>query len=107
MVCRRGGLAALPGGKIIVFSGLLADAGSPDELAGVLAHEIQHVLHRDALRGLVGRLGGSAVIAVLLGGGDLARIVELRRLAGVIPLARARGLAWEPVRAAAASPRPC
>jgi len=66
--------AALPGGKIVVFSGLLAEAGSPDEVAGVLAHEIQHVLHRDALRGMVGRLGGSAVIALLLGGGDLARI---------------------------------
>jgi predicted Zn-dependent protease len=66
--------AALPGGKIIVFSGLLAEAGSPDEVAGVLAHEICHVLHRDSLRGLVGRLGGSAVIALLLGGGDLSRI---------------------------------
>jgi Zn-dependent protease with chaperone function len=97
--------AALPGGKIIVFSGLLAEAGSPDEVAGVLAHEIQHVLHRDALRGLVGRLGGSAVIALLLGGGDLARIAgqagELDQLAygrdqeraadrdGVLLLARA------------------
>jgi predicted Zn-dependent protease len=66
--------AALPGGKIIVFSGLLAEAGSADEVAGVLAHEIQHVLHRDALRGLVGRLGGSAVTALILGGGDLAMI---------------------------------
>jgi predicted Zn-dependent protease len=66
--------AALPGGKILVFSGLLEEAGSPEEVAGVLAHEIGHVLHRDALRGLVGRLGGSAVIALMLGGGDLARI---------------------------------
>jgi Zn-dependent protease with chaperone function len=66
--------AALPGGKLIVFSGLLEEAGSPDEVAGVLAHEICHVLHRDALRGLVGRLGGSAVISLMLGGGDLARI---------------------------------
>jgi Zn-dependent protease with chaperone function len=77
--------AALPGGKIIVFSGLLAEAGSADEVAGVLAHEIQHVLHRDALRGLVARLGGSAVIALVLGGGDLARIAgqagELDQLA--------------------------
>jgi len=97
--------AALPGGKIIVFSGLLAEAGSPAEVAGVLAHEIQHVLHRDALRGLVGRLGGSAVIALMLGGGDLARIAgqagELDQLAygrdqeraadrdGVLLLARA------------------
>jgi Zn-dependent protease with chaperone function len=50
--------AALPRGKIIVFSGLLAEAGSADEVAGVLAHEIGHVLHRDALRGLIGRSPG-------------------------------------------------
>ena len=77
--------AALPGGKIVVFSGLLAEADSADEVAGVLAHEIQHVLHRDSLRGIVGRLGGSAVIALLLGGGDLARLAgqagELDQLA--------------------------
>jgi predicted Zn-dependent protease len=68
--------AALPGGKLIVFSGLLDEAGSPDEVAGVLAHEICHVLHRDSLRGLVGQLGGRAVIALMLGGGDLAQIAR-------------------------------
>jgi predicted Zn-dependent protease len=34
---------AVPGGYIFVFSGLLARAGSEDELAGVLAHEIGHI----------------------------------------------------------------
>jgi predicted Zn-dependent protease len=77
--------AALPGGKIVVYSGLLAEADSAEEVAGVLAHEICHVLHRDSLRQLIGRLGGGALIALLLGGGDLAGLAaqagELDRLA--------------------------
>jgi beta-barrel assembly-enhancing protease len=77
--------AALPGGKIVVYSGLLAAAGSAEEVAGVLAHEICHVLHRDSLRQLIGRLGGGALLGLLLGGGDLAGLAaqagELDRLA--------------------------
>jgi len=66
--------AALPGGTIVVYSGLLAAAGSAEEVAGVLAHEICHVLHRDSLRQLIGRLGGGGLVAILLGGGDLAAL---------------------------------
>lgn len=38
--------AALPGGKIFVFTGLIDLLRSRDELAGVLAHEIAHVVAR-------------------------------------------------------------
>jgi len=75
---------ALPGGQIVVFTGLLAEAGSPDEVAGVLAHEIQHVLHRHGLKRIVQQLGGAAVISLATGGGDLAglagRVGELVQL---------------------------
>lgn len=40
---------ALPGGYIIVFSGLIKDCNGPDELAGVLAHEMAHVTERHGL----------------------------------------------------------
>jgi predicted Zn-dependent protease len=77
--------AALPGGKVVVYAGLLAEAGSAEEVAGVLAHEICHVLHRDSLRQLIGRLGSGALLGLLLGGGDLAglaaRAGELDHLA--------------------------
>jgi len=76
---------AFPGGQIVVYSGLLAAAGSADEVAGVLAHEISHVLHRDGLRQLISRLGGTAVVRLALGGGDFAGLVaqlgELDQLA--------------------------
>src|SRR3954447_342321 len=41
---------ALPGGRVYLFEGLLQKATSADEVAGVLAHEIGHVAHRDGLR---------------------------------------------------------
>jgi len=40
---------AMPGGSIIVSSGLLKRLGSESELAGVLAHEIAHVVKKHQL----------------------------------------------------------
>lgn len=54
----------LPGGRIILFDGLVQQAGSPDEVAGVLGHELGHVRHRDTMAGLVRQLG----LSVVLGG---------------------------------------
>jgi Zn-dependent protease with chaperone function len=58
---------ALPGGKIYVFNGLLQKAESPDELAGVLAHEMGHVSHRDNTRMMIQRGGVSFLIGLLFG----------------------------------------
>ncbi|PJG47894.1 peptidase [Sphingobium sp. LB126] len=52
----------LPGGRIILFDGLLQQAGSPDEVAGVLGHELGHVRRRDTMTGLIRQLGLSAVL---------------------------------------------
>ena len=41
------------GGRIYVYDGLLQQAQSPDELAGVLAHEIEHVRQRHIMQGVV------------------------------------------------------
>ena len=43
---------ALPGGSIIVSSGLLKRLGNESELAGVLAHEIAHVVKRHQLKAI-------------------------------------------------------
>ena len=44
---------ALPGGIIVVFQGLINATETPEELAGVLAHEFQHVLKRHSTRNIV------------------------------------------------------
>jgi len=43
---------AFPAGNIIVYSALLKEVKSRNELAMVLAHELGHFAHRDHLRGL-------------------------------------------------------
>ena len=40
---------ALPGGQLLIFSGLIQDAQNPEELAGVLAHEMAHVTQRHGM----------------------------------------------------------
>jgi Zn-dependent protease with chaperone function len=52
----------LPGGHIMIFQGLLDQAGSPDEIAGVVGHEVGHVAHRDTMQALVRETGLGAVL---------------------------------------------
>lgn len=62
---------ALPGGHIVVFSGLVEQVESENELAMVLAHELGHFAHRDHLERL-GRGLGLTVAAMLVFGEDSA-----------------------------------
>lgn len=48
---------AMPGGIVVVFTGLIDATRRPEELAGVLAHEVQHVEQRHSLEALVKNLG--------------------------------------------------
>jgi Peptidase family M48 len=58
---------ALPGAKVYLLNGLLAKADNPDEIAGVLAHELGHLRHRDATRNLIYNGGTSFLIGLLFG----------------------------------------
>jgi Zn-dependent protease with chaperone function len=75
---------ALPGGKVYVTNGLLQKARSADEVAGVIAHELGHLQHRDGLRKMI-QAGGTAFLVGLmfgdvLGGG--AVLFAARELLG-------------------------
>ena len=58
---------AAPGGHIIVFRGLLERADSAEELAGVLAHEIAHVLHRHVTRAIFHHASTGLLMTALVG----------------------------------------
>lgn len=58
---------ALPGGKVYVLRGLIDKAENPDELAGILAHELGHLKHYDNMRGLIYNGGTSFLIGLLFG----------------------------------------
>jgi Zn-dependent protease with chaperone function len=72
---------ALPGGYVVVFTGLIKKAESGEEVAGVLAHELNHVLQRHGLERIVKNLGLMAVVAIIVG--DQQGLVGLMRQVGV------------------------
>ena len=65
---------ALPGGIVVVNSGLIKATKRPEELAGVLAHEVQHVELRHSIRGMIKQLGLRGLWGFVTGdlGGTLA-----------------------------------
>jgi Zn-dependent protease with chaperone function len=60
---------ALPGGHILVFTGLLDQVSSENELAFILGHELGHYAQRDHLRG-AGRALALMALSVFLFGPD-------------------------------------
>ena len=58
---------AMPGGVIVVHTGLIAATTRAEELAGVLAHEVQHVELRHSLRGLIKEMGLRGLWAFVMG----------------------------------------
>jgi predicted Zn-dependent protease len=72
---------ALPGGYIVVFTGLMKKADSGEEVAGVMGHELTHVLKRHGLERIVKQLGLMAVVAILVG--DQQGLVGLVKQIGV------------------------
>jgi len=71
---------ALPGGIVVVNAGMIAAADNADELAGVLAHEVQHVEHRHTLQQMIHTAGWAAVLAVVLGDVSAITAVVLHQL---------------------------
>lgn len=58
---------AVPGGQVVLFRGLIRDAESPEMVAGVLAHELGHVVHRDPTRLMLRAAGSAGILGMLLG----------------------------------------
>lgn len=58
---------ALPGGSIVVFTELLKATRTPEELAGVLAHEMTHVLKRHITKQIIQDSSAGLLLSVLSG----------------------------------------
>jgi beta-barrel assembly-enhancing protease len=81
---------AAPGGQIIVFRGLLERTDNAEELAGVLAHEIQHVLHRHVTRAIFQQASTSVLVAAMVGDvSGVAYALEAARTLGDLQMSRA------------------
>lgn len=58
---------AMPGGHVVVHTGLLLAADTPEEVAGVLAHEIAHVTLRHSFRSVVSSAGLYTLLQFFIG----------------------------------------
>ncbi len=58
---------ALPAGQVVVTDELLALARNEEELLGVLAHELGHVVHRHSLRALLESAALATLVAAITG----------------------------------------
>jgi hypothetical protein len=58
----------LPGGILVFYSDLIDQAKSPNQLAGVMAHEIGHVVHYHPMKGVVRQYGIELLVKLVSGG---------------------------------------
>ncbi len=81
---------AAPGGHVVVFRGLLEQTQSAEELAGVMAHEFQHVLRRHTTRALLRHASTSLLLAGLAGdmSGAMVYGLEGARILGELRYSR-------------------
>ncbi|HEV8390611.1 MAG TPA: M48 family metallopeptidase, partial [Dongiaceae bacterium] len=68
---------AVPGHRIVVFSGLIDRAKSPEMVAGVIAHELGHVELHHPMRGLIHQMGLGAALTLIFGDSTLAGMGQL------------------------------
>jgi len=71
---------AAPGGQVVILSGLLTALRHQDELAGILAHEISHVLKRHSFKAMV-KAQTMGILSMFLGfrsGEHLNQIASLK-----------------------------
>ena len=75
----------LPGGVIVVYTGLIQAAEHPEQVAGVLAHEMSHATLRHGLQRISQSLGIAAAANLLIGDveGILVLSSELFQLASI------------------------
>ncbi len=66
---------ALPGRNLVIFTGLIRYCRTPEELAGVMAHEIAHIEHQHVKEKMMKEVG-LAMLTALSGGDSGGEIVR-------------------------------
>jgi predicted Zn-dependent protease len=83
---------ALPGGPVFITSGLLSRLETSDEVAGVLAHEIVHVLARHSAQQIAqSQLSNGLAGAVAVASGDASASQTAAMIAQLVNMKYGRG----------------
>jgi predicted Zn-dependent protease len=68
---------ALPDNTIVVTDELIGMADHPDELTGVLAHEIAHIEHNHIMKNVVRQIGAGIFFDVVFGGAGAGQAIAI------------------------------
>jgi predicted Zn-dependent protease len=81
---------AAPGGYIVIFQGLLERTKTAEELAGVLAHELQHILLRHSTQAVLQEASTGILLVAMTGdaSGAMAYGLQTARTLGMLRYSR-------------------
>ena len=68
---------ALPGDQLVIFTGLINYCKTPEELAGVMAHEIAHIQKDHVMKKLIKEVGVAMLFVIVAGNGSFEIISEV------------------------------
>ncbi len=68
---------ALPDNSIVVTDDLIAMAQHPDELAGVIAHEIAHIEHNHVMKNIIRSIGAGIFFDIVFGGAGAGQAIAI------------------------------
>ncbi len=71
---------ALPNGHLIIYSGLILASENPEELSGVIGHELAHIDLNHVMRKLINEIGLSVLISMTTGNGSTEIISQTAKL---------------------------
>lgn len=71
---------ALPDGHLVLYSGLIMEVDSPEELSGVLCHEIAHVELNHVMKKLVKEVGLSVLVSMTTGSSGSKTVQETAKM---------------------------
>ena len=71
---------ALPGGHLVIFSGLILASDSPEELSGVIGHEIAHIQLNHVMKKLIKEVGLATLISMTTGNADVGVIKKTAKM---------------------------
>jgi len=71
---------ALPNGRIVIYSGLIHACQSPEELCGVIAHEMAHIELNHVMKKLIKEVGLSVIVSMTTGSGGSDVIREAAKI---------------------------
>jgi beta-barrel assembly-enhancing protease len=80
---------AAPGGRIVLTRGLINEASNPDEVVGVLAHELGHSYHLHSEAQLVRLFGLQILVSAISGGTSGDVVTSAAGLAAILRYTRA------------------